>query len=463
MPGTWKPLTHQPTFNASTMLLLTDGTVMCQDSDANDWWKLTPDNTGSYLNGTWSKLANGPNSPLYYASAVMRDGRVFVAGGEYNAGVQVDLLAAEIYNPVTNVWTVIATPAGWTHIGDAPACVLPDGRILLGSIIDQKTAIYDPVAGTWTAGPNKGDISSEETWTLLPDETVLAIQCKNHPHTEKYVAAANAWVTAGATPVDLVEASSIETGANILLPDGRVFAIGATGHTALYTFPPIANQLGSWAAGPNFPVVSGKQLGAKDAPACLMPNGHVLCASGPVDGVSGNYLPPTYFYEFDPRAGTLAAAPNPPTSGTVPYEGRLLLVATGEVLFSNGTKNIQVYEPGGVPDPVWMPTITSSPASVTHSKTFTLHGRQLNGLSQAVSYGDDAQMATNYPLVHIRNNASGHLFACRTHSHSTMGVNTGTVIHSTQFDVPAGIQLGASMLTVIANGIASHSVAVNVV
>jgi hypothetical protein len=31
MPGTWQPLTNQPAFNASTMLLLTDGTVMAQE------------------------------------------------------------------------------------------------------------------------------------------------------------------------------------------------------------------------------------------------------------------------------------------------------------------------------------------------------------------------------------------------------------------------------------------------
>jgi hypothetical protein len=99
MAGKWAPLTNQPTFNASTMLLLTDGTALCQDGDANDWWKLTPDQSGNHIHGTWSALAKGPNSPLYYASCVLRDGRVFVAGGEYNAGAEVELLAAEIYNP----------------------------------------------------------------------------------------------------------------------------------------------------------------------------------------------------------------------------------------------------------------------------------------------------------------------------------------------------------------------------
>ena len=31
MPGSWKPLKNQPNFGASTMLLLTDGTVMVQE------------------------------------------------------------------------------------------------------------------------------------------------------------------------------------------------------------------------------------------------------------------------------------------------------------------------------------------------------------------------------------------------------------------------------------------------
>jgi hypothetical protein len=444
------------------MLLLTDGTVLCQDSDASDWWKLTPDQSGSYVNGTWSGAASGPNSPLYYASAVLKDGRVFVAGGEYNAGASVDLLAAEIYDPRTNAWTTLATPPGWNNIGDAPSCVLPDGRVLLGSIGDSRTAIYDPATNAWTAAANKGDRSSEETWTLLPDETVLAIQCANHPQTEKYVIAADSWVTAGSTPSDLVEASSIETGPCLLLPDGRVFAVGATGHTALYTPPPVGEKAGSWASGPDFPQVSGRAVGAKDAPGCLLPNGRVLCAVGPVDGVSGDYLSPTYFYEFDPTSSTLAAAPNPPTNGGPPYVGRMLLLPTGQVLFAAGSPNVQVYTPDGAPDPVWKPSILGVPTSLLGNHTYTLHGRQLNGLSQAVSYGDDAQMATNYPIVRLTNLATGSIIYCRTHDHTTMGVNTGTVLHSTQFDVPAGIGFGASEVSVIANGIASDPIAVTV-
>ena len=465
MPGTWGPLTHQPSFGAGTMLLLTDGTVMCQDSGTNHWWKLTPDINGNYVNGTWSALANGPNAPLYFASAVLRDGRVFVAGGEYNNGTQAELLAAEIYNPVTNAWTALTTPPGWTAIGDASSCIFPDGRVMLGYIFDHRCAIYDPVANTWAAAANKNNTSSsEETWTLLPDQTILTVNCPGHPATQKYVIAANQWVNCGNTPFDLVEAASIEIGPAVLLPDGRAFAVGATNHTALYTMPPNSNQAGTWVNGPTFPLPTGvANLGAKDAPGCLLPNGLVLCIAGPVDGVSGSYLSPTYFFEFNPSSNTLSAITNPPTNGGPPYVGRFILLPTGQVLFANGSSNIQVYTPAGTPDPMWKPNITSVSTSLLRGGTYTLYGRQINGLSQAVAYGDDATMATNYPIVRLRSTATGHVFYCRTFNHSTLNVNTGTVIHHTQFVVPAGAELGATDITVVANGIASDPVHVTVV
>jgi len=52
--------------------------------------------------------------------------------------------------------------------------VLDDGQVLLGNINTTQTAIYDPVANAWTGTGTKGDISSEETWTLLRDGSGLA-------------------------------------------------------------------------------------------------------------------------------------------------------------------------------------------------------------------------------------------------------------------------------------------------
>jgi hypothetical protein len=83
-------------------------------------------------------------------------------------------------------------------------------------------------------------------------------------------------------------------------------------------------------------------------------------------------------------------------------------------------------------------------------------------LSQAAAFGDEFETATNYPLVRITNTASGHVFYAKTHDHSTMGVATGNTIVSTNFDVPADMDTGASTLEVVANGIPSKKVSITV-
>jgi hypothetical protein len=86
----------------------------------------------------------------------------------------------------------------------------------------------------------------------------------------------------------------------------------------------------------------------------------------------------------------------------------------------------------------------------------------LNGLSQANGYGDDAQMATNYPLVRLKHVGSKKVFFCRTFDHSTMAVATGKKPHHTHFHVPTKVPKGHYELVVIANGIHSQHVKVHV-
>jgi hypothetical protein len=457
---------------------------MCHEYRTPNWYKLTPDRNSNYANGTWSPMApmpnnaplfqNGPaNAPLYFASAVLRDGSVFCAGGEYNDGSkEIYFLAAETYDPVIDVWTPIATPAGWSHIGDASSCVLPDGRILLGNddnTPNNVTAIWDPESQSWSVGGDSRDSNSEEGWTLLPDSTVLAVQCSSIPNAQKYVIATNQWVGAGATvsPLPAGPPGDVpEMGPQILLPDGRVFAIGASGHTGLYTPPnTVPTDPGTWAAGPDFPASGGKLMAAVDAPACLLPNGNVLCVVGPID--SGGFSDPTEFFEFNPSTGALIAAPNPAIANISPtYNARLLLLPTGQVMYSTtsdtGTFDLQIYTPSGGPQPAWRPHITHVPRRLQPDQVYRVHGRQLNGLSQACAYGDDQQMATNYPLVRLRGHpAVGDVF-CRTFDHSTMAVATGSAIHHTHFHVPHDLPHGEYRLEVIANGIASESVEVHV-
>ena len=225
-------------------------------------------------------------------------------------------------------------------------------------------------------------------------------------------------------------------GPALLRPNGTVFAMGASGANAVYTPPTTLTGTGSWVAGPS--------LAVGDAPACLLPDGNVL-----IEANNG-------FYEFD---GTNLNQVTSASQGA--YAGRLLALPNGQVLFTAG--GAEIYTPAsGTTNPAWAPSITSFPATIGPGATYSISGTQFNGLSQTVAYGDDYQAATNYPLVRIINSVTGHVFYSRTHDHSTMAVATGSAIVTTNFDVPANIELGPSTLVVVANGIPSPSVSVTV-
>ncbi len=137
------------------------------------------------------------------------------------------------------------------------------------------------------------------------------------------------------------------------------------------------------------------------------------------------------------------------------YVGHLIVLPTGQIMFTDFTTDVEVFTTAGTYNPSWAPTISSASTSVTRGKTYSVSGTQFNGLSQGSAYGDDFQNATNYPLVRIVNQATGHVFYCRTHNHSTMAVATGSKKVSTRFDVPARAETGLSQLFVVANGIPS--------
>ena len=470
---TLQTLVHQPPNGAYLGFLLTDGTVMFQGNNSATWSKLTPASFGSYLNGTWSQLASLPSgySPDDFASSVLADGRVVIVGGEYNFGSFTLTNLGAIYNPVANTWTSLSPPAGWDFIGDSPSAVLPDGKFLIGNKLDKRVALLDPATLTWKAvgsglqGPaGKSDFNAEEGWTLLPDGTVLTCDVHDAPHSERFIySGANlptnqSWVSAGSTIVDLHSPSPFgclpygdhgqycyyppgEIGPAILRPNGTVFATGSNstagpGHTAIYTPPAVPTDPGTWTPGPDFP--NGDNAG--DSFAALLPNGNVL-----VLGNSGR------LYEFD--GVTLISE--------LFASGSLLVLPTGEVIVASNT--VRLYTPSNTTySPSWAPAITIYPATVVRGFTYQIFGKQFNGLSQAAAFGDELETSTNYPLVRITNQSSGHVFYARTHGHSTMAVATGNAKVSTNFDVPAGMETGTSSLVAVGNGIPSPVVTITV-
>ena len=477
---TWQPLTHQPSFNPGSMLLLTDGTILvhsepncltCTSTDYSSWYKLTPDASGSYVKGNWTQVASLPSgyAPLYFGSAVLPDGRVLVEGGEYNCtggscnAVWTNLGA--IYDPWKNTWTPVRPPSGWTTIGDAQTAILPNGTLMQANCCTKQQALLNANSLTWTpTGTGKFDINDEEGWTLLPNGNVLTVDAyvfqydATGTNSEIYNPATGAWTSAGSTIVQLWDscggssAASYEVGPAVLRPDGTVFATGGNtcgaGHTAIYN-----SHTGTWTAGPDFPGA----YNVDDGPAALEPNGNVLVFASP----SRFYPPAAEFFEWN---GTSLAAIAPPASALqdASYVGHLLVLPTGQIIFTDFTTDVEVFTPAGIYNPSWAPTITSAPTSPQRGKMYTISGTQFNGLSQGAAYGDDFQAATNFPLVRIVNAATGHVFYCRTHNHSTMAVATDGKKVSTHFDVPGNTETGLSQLFVVANGIPSSPVWITV-
>jgi hypothetical protein len=631
----WQPLANQAPSGPNGIQIMiqgTDGSILVQSYDGQTWMKLTPDDRGSYINGTWTTLASEPIARLYFASQILPDGRLFVAGGEYSGpGLAANWSnTGEIYDPLTNTWTPInpypnqpgcprlsyitgnlttgsaqitgiypytsgllvgkavvfdsasGIPAGATIVsidspsqitisapatataaadfiqfnfryrltgclGDDPSILLPGEKILVGDLINSNTYIYEPASDTWVASGTKvyPDSSDEEGWTMAGDGSIINYDlfqsiATGGSYGEKYTPTTGIWT--GISPTDGTANGTIpqlsnpnvgfELGPALRLQDGRIFVIGATQHTALYT--PSTN---TWAAGPD---ISGtlngiaSPFGADDAPGAILPNGHVIFAAdaGPAEftssgnitagsavitgipstailqqfwsvsdsagGVAGGafilsvdspsqvtisqsatqtitgdsiswggvFSNPTQLFDFDPGRNALSPISPAIPDGNLPFQGsypsRMLILPTGQVLFSDASSQLWVYTSTGMADPRLRPIITG--VKYNGGGTFILTGKQLNGQSAGAAYGDDDQMNSNYPIIRMVS-GSGNVYYARTTNWSKIGIDGGHGKDSAEtvnFTLNPGLTAGHYKLIVSGAGISSNPIDIHI-
>lgn len=468
--GTWTAVKagFPGTSFPDTAELMTDGTVLMHDGCTANWYKLTPDKTGSYVNGKWTKTASMPSgyTPLYFAAQILSDGRLIANGGEYINCNAVWTNLGALYDPVADKWTSVTAPSGWAKIGDAQSTILPDGTYMLADCCTADSALAS-ISGTnvtWTilhaADTGKADVHDEEGWTALPDQSLLTVDANrdlgaSQNDVEIFTPSNNKWTGAGKTAQRVVDPSSHELGPAPLLPTGIVFQVGATGNNDVYDV-----VSGTWKAAPQFKV-GASTVDAGDGPAVVLPNGHALVQVSPTTGCAQPpFCAPSHFFEVEATSlnNVTVKQVNEPASasGQASYEGRLLMLPTGQALWTSDVVDIQVYTPKGRANAAWKPTITKAPGSLTRgSANNKVQGTLFNGLTEAGYYGDDAQMATNFPLVRITNTGTGDVCYARTHDFSTRGISTAGQGSAAKFDVPNSCEAGASTLEVVVNGIAS--------
>ncbi len=485
--GYWTPLANPAPGSINLMLLLPDGTVMAAENDPydngdNNWHLLTPDAGGHYVNGSWSNLPSMTYTRKFYSSQVLPSGKVFVAGGEYGTGSN----TVETFDIPSKQWTTINSHPEFDgndfapRFKDAESVTLSGGKVMLQPPATIAVFIYDPDADSWLLVSNEPPIAEgENSWVKLADGSILTVNpisndtngvegiVGNGTNSEHYIPSMTNWIYDANLPVSLwaqLDGAYGETGPAFLLPNGNAFFLGGSGHTAIYTPSPLGGtNMGSWVQGPDIP----GGLVSADAPACMMPNGKILCAvaqppSFDADSDEGDFPSPTSFFEFDYTDhtqnpyGSFAQVASP-TGGTNDNVGTflctMLMLPDGTVLYSHMGTDLYVYQPDAPTVAVGKPAIKG--ITVNPDGSFHLTGTGLNGISQGAAYGDDAQMDSNYPLVRITD-IDSHVTYGYTFNWSSTGVQTGTNIVSTDFTVPfAG---GLFSLQVVANGIASDPV-----
>ncbi|MGC2110090.1 MAG: hypothetical protein WA655_11280 [Candidatus Korobacteraceae bacterium] len=515
--GTWHSLTFDPYHNGLNLsamespYLLTDGRVMVQyvgtDPGAHqwqDWWTLTPDSSGSYINSTnWNQMASlyhlwpdDEYAPYGNASDVLADGRLLIQGGENNLGFHhVFSKEGAIYTPDSGMgsWAQLQPPgtgsSQWTCVGDAQSVILPDTNktyMVAGCLDDDgQQALLNPSTMQWTIldDSNKLGSNSEEGYTLLPgfNANILTIdigKTSGSYHYELFDSVLHTW-TNYTMPFGLSGdfPSEGEIGPAIQLLDGTVFATGAAtggntsqqpvpGKTGIYQ-PPPTNSWRLMPPSPSFPTDgSGYPLGLGDEMAVLLPDGNVLMSAHNT-AKPGSY----YFLEYQPSptnamcsiSGAPSALINAPSSAI-----EMLLLPTGDVFITqfnqdNPSNGYYIYSPPPTTySSTIRPSITAAAISLTRGTTYTLNGKRFSGVSQGSQYGDDFQNFTNYPIVRFTYSGGSPVVYLKTHDHSTMAISTGNTQTTTQVDIPSGLATGTGTLVVIANGIPSLPVAATI-
>lgn len=480
----WQVMTHQPNFNnggPEHVYLMTNGKVLMQSRGPqgfDSWWLLTPDKNGSYLNGSWSQPAQPPAgyNPQNMNGAVLHSGNFMVVGGEQNTNasgvMEENTNQSYIYNPQKNVWTYVAPPNNgsgeWATIGASPFVELANGLVMVGRNGSTNQAglaamLYDESKDTWTlTGVNKTTSNNEEGYTLLANDKVLSIcNCDdaNSGIAEAYDPATGLWVQTARSQVALGHG---EIGPAITIPNGKVLAMGATGHNALYD-----PAIDAWTPVPDFPQLkNGLQEAAADNEAVVLPTGNVLVITSVFTCSTNNcfWMAPARWFEYDVQSNTWLSVvddPGIPSSSNIANGVQTVALPNGQVMVT-GAGQIEFYAYSGPTNSRWVPVVESvSSNELIPAKTYSLSGKQLAGLTQGSHWGDEQQNATNYGLVQITNKATNHISYARSFdfSNTSIGANAPS---SLKFTVDSSIENGPSTLRVIASGFASAPIDVSI-
>jgi hypothetical protein len=445
-------------FGATESILLPGGTQILAGNllDRTSFLYNIATNTWS---PTGSKFYNDPSDEEGWAMTGA-PGKVIVYDISYstaqNAINHLNQGYAEKYDPATGTWTGIS-PADGTALGTLPVLSsaklgnefgptlrLQDGRILeIGG--NNLTALYTPSTNTWAAGPTIVGTLNGQPAPFGADDAAGAILPNGH-----VIFAADA----GPATTDDDSFGTTTEGSNVMtgIPSTAIFQVGWG----------VAD-----ADGTNTIIPTQTTIVSIDGPHQItMSNSALVTSVNAAIQFGGTFSSPTQLFDFNPAgAGSIAplAAVYPGDLTQVgAYLTRMLVLPTGQIFFglNQNTQRPYIYTPDGSASPALRPVITN--ITYNGSGKFTLTGRQLDGQSAGASYGDDAQMDSNYPILRLVN-STGNVYYCRSTNWYAGVVAGGTAVtHTVNFTLNAAMPAGNYSAIVSGAGISSFPIALNI-
>jgi CSLREA domain-containing protein len=331
--------------------------------------------------GTFSGTGTMASGRLLHTATLLPNGKVLAAGGRSTSSGGTVFASLELYDPTTGLWTaggvlgsprathkavllpngkallvggadtdalasaqlycpeLSGTPGAWVPTGSLAAgrqlhtaTLLPNGKVLIaggdkGSAptdVFSSTELYDPSAGTFTAGNPMGSPRLGHTATLLPTGAILVAGGHNgtailntaelrNPVTEAFSGTGNL------TAVRYFHTATLLPNGSVLLAGGRSGSISSA-HASAEVYDP---GLGTFASTTS---MSTPRYGHT---ATLLSNGKVLIAGG-FNGTSSLASAELY----DPMAGTFASTGS---LNNARSSHRAVLLSNGKVLIEGGS------------------------------------------------------------------------------------------------------------------------------
>ena len=257
---------------------------------------------------TWIATGSMSTPRRNHTAILLPNGKVMVTGGVSNSGFLGVNTSAELYDPVSGVWSLTSSmnEARNRHTATMlPVATFPSGKILVVGGVNSfgypgSTEIYDVASGTWTLTSSLNYARNSHTATILPNGKVLVVGGNigfgNYVSaSEIYDPITETWAITG-SPANI---RSDHTAT--MLPNGQVLVTGGRFfHTYLNSAEVFDPVIGNWSTTGSLSEERGYHQGV------LLPNGKVLVMGGQK---STNYVSQVELYEaFAPSTRFVAIA-----------------------------------------------------------------------------------------------------------------------------------------------------------